>query len=110
MSSVRKFLFSSGSGEVTFFVVWFYYLFIYLCRLGAVALISLSAFVFRLLTLMSRRVRCQSLGLDSKNSNLPMKEIMKKLTTTDWVLLHLLRQNMDQITFEKLIYSVDEQL
>ncbi len=73
------------------------------------ALVSLVGFVYRCMTLLSLRIRCQSLGLDSQGTSV-VKQVLKKLTTTDFILLGLLRQNLDQITFDKLIYSVDERL
>ncbi|OXA64611.1 innexin inx2 [Folsomia candida] len=82
--------------EKIFTFLWFWFV--------AVSFVSLGGWIYRCMTLLSTRIRCQSLGVDS------YKTVVKQLTTSDWVLLHLLRQNLDQITFDKLLYLVDEQL
>jgi hypothetical protein len=79
-------------------------------RFIAVAIVSVAFFLYRITSLWSIRFRLQGLEIQSVGGAHRTKGILQVMALSDWVLLRLLRLNLDEITFDKLMYSIEEQL
>jgi hypothetical protein len=87
--------------EKIFTFLWFWFAFL--------ATVTLFAFIYRLATLFSARIRYNALKIDAFQLNSHAVSVLNRLGLSEWFLLFLLRFNVDQRTFHVLVTQMHEQ-
>lgn len=89
--------------EKIYIILWFWFYFM--------AIISLIAVIYRVLTIIVTRMRWLSIKMQGRfvNDN-ALTSVINRCSISDWFLLDLLSKNLDSLNFKDLILDLDKRL